>query len=306
MKLHWFLIVLLFDLSNPGLALQGNTPQTALEELATTNKPEVIVRHLPEPVQKSIEVLPKPKKQEVMEKLVSMKSDQFDGCTLRRATDSDAWEIIDADGDTKGKVILANAFISGVDAMLPLQFESDNGSQTFIVTMHLEGDDWRLDSFGPWEKTDLGLRKLVHQPTEMEKNEAAALQTLVSLLSALRTYAQRLPRIGYPSNLRSLTLPLPLDPPSAELANLKDPLLDESFAADPLIKNGYQFRYLLTGTGNGEFGRPGDFVITAMPVEFGKTGTKSYLANHYSGIHVTVENRPATDEDPRPGDDERL
>jgi hypothetical protein len=78
------------------------------------------------------------------------------------------------------------------------------------------------------------------------------------------------------------------------------PLLDESFAAEPLIKNGYIFQYLLTSVGDGQQQGWGSYEITATPVEFGKTGSKSYLAN--PNPHVTSQNRPATDDDPAPQD----
>ncbi|HEY2495647.1 MAG TPA: hypothetical protein VGK24_01150 [Candidatus Angelobacter sp.] len=48
MKSHWLFIALLAAIRLH--ALQGATPQTALEEIATATKPETIVRHLPEPV----------------------------------------------------------------------------------------------------------------------------------------------------------------------------------------------------------------------------------------------------------------
>lgn len=35
--------------------------------------------------------------------------------------------------------------------------------------MHLEDDEWLIDDFGQWEKSDLGLTKLLHQPTAIEK-----------------------------------------------------------------------------------------------------------------------------------------
>jgi hypothetical protein len=44
----------------------------------------------------------------------------------------------------------------------------------------------------------------------------------------------------------------------------------------------------------------GSYEITATPVEFGKTGSKNYLAN--PNLHVTSQNRPATDDDPAPQD----
>jgi hypothetical protein len=291
MKNLWILLALL-----PGIPLrawQAATPQAALEEIATTTKPEVIARHLPEPVQKSIAVLPKLQKQQVMAKLLELKASQLDDCTIRPGHDADAWEIVNGDGETKGTVRLANAFISGVDAILPLRIETDSVSQMFIVTMHLEDSEWRIDDFGPWEKNDLGLAKLVHQTTEMEKNEAAARQTMQKIGQAVRNYAYWNPETGFPFHLRVLTERMELGQGRPPLS-----LLDESFKSEPLIKDGYQFRYLLTEVGTGEQGEFGNFELTAVPLEFGKTGAKSYFANT-SGIHATTENRAATEADPR-------
>jgi hypothetical protein len=290
MKSHWLLATLLCAV--PVYAWQGTTPQAALEELATATKPEAITRHLPEPVQKRIEVLPKLQKQLVMDQLLEIKKAQLHGCSIRPAHDSDGWEIVDEDGDSKGKIRLANAFISGVDALLPLELELSGNTQDFIVTMHLEGDEWRIDDFGPWEKNDLGLAKLLHQPTDMEQNEAAARETISTLVVALNRYASRVPRMGFPFNLGMLTT-LETEKAYPE----QQPLLDESFTAEPLIKNGYIFRYLLTSVGDGQEHGWGSYEITATPVEFGKTGSKNYMAN--PNLHVTSQNRPATDDDPR-------
>lgn len=293
MKSYWLVAALLSAI--PMYAWQGTTPQAALEDLATATKPESIVRHLPEPVQKRIEVLPILQKQQVMEQLLQMKTTQLGGCSVRPAHDSEGWEILDGAGNSKGKVKLANAFISGVNALLPLELELSDGTQDFIVTMHLEDDEWRIDDFGPWEKSDLGLGKLLHQPTEMEQNESAAKETIHTLIGALQRYASRFPRMGFPFNLRALTI-------STEPENVwaSAPLLDESFAAEPLIKNGYIFRYLLTSVGDGNQRGWGSYEITATPVEFGKTGSKNYLAD--PSLHVVAQNRAATDDDPAPED----
>jgi hypothetical protein len=293
MKSHWLLATLLSAV--PLCAWQGTTPQAALEELATATKPEAIARHLPEPVQKSIEVLPKLQKQLVLDQLLEIKKTQLGGCSVRPAQDSEGWEILDEDGNSKGKVKLANAFISGVEALLPLKLEFSGSTQEFIVTMHLEGDEWRIYDFGPWEKNDLGLAKLLHEPTEMEKNETAAKETINAVVVALNRYASRFPRMGFPFHLRILTTPME----SQNAYAGSGPLLDESFAAEPLIKDGYIFRYLLTSVG-GDEGAWGSYEITATPVEFGKTGSKNYLAN--PRLHVTSENRPATADDPTPQD----
>jgi hypothetical protein len=296
------LLAFLSGVSFSANGLQAHTPQGALEEIATADKPEVLARHLPEPVQKSIELLPLPQKQQVLDKLLSLKAEQFSGCTVRRASDGDAWEIMDANGASRGKVKLAHVFISGLDALLSLTFDVDRSSQRFLVAMHLEGDDWRIDDFGSWDHTELGLAKLVHQPTELEKNEAAAQETLNAIRTALRNYAQQFPRIGYPPQLQML-IGAEGKEPSEDHAGL----LDASFAPEPLIKDGYEFSYTLTRRsdvrliGTLPVGDRGEFQLVAAPIDFYKTGSKRYLATS-SELHVTTENRGATEDDPAPDD----
>src|SRR5579864_6829364 len=96
MKTHWFLIALLSGATSH--ACQGTTPQAALEEIATATSPDAIARHLPEPVQENIDVLPKAQKKLVMDKLLEMKESQLGGYTIRPAHSSDGWEILDNDG----------------------------------------------------------------------------------------------------------------------------------------------------------------------------------------------------------------
>src|SRR6185437_15820755 len=50
MKSSWVLVALLIAVPLPAACLQTGTPQAALEELATADKPELIERHLPETV----------------------------------------------------------------------------------------------------------------------------------------------------------------------------------------------------------------------------------------------------------------
>src|SRR5262249_62288855 len=135
---------------------------------------------------------------------------------------------------------------------------------------------------------------------------------------ALFNYAIAHPGIGYPRSLAALTEPIQeeiqeiqqiqevedvviLDGGDTKPQGNVSRLLDESYAADPLIKAGYRFRYLQTGTGNGDENSFGSFEITATPVEFGKTGARNYLLDG-RGIHVTMENRLATQQDPAPQD----
>jgi len=294
MRFSWVLIALVNLAALPAACLQTGTPQAALEELATADKPELIERHLPETVKKQIDDLPKPVKQRVMDSLLQMKTAQLNGCTVRRADDSDAWVIVGSDGQSRGKITLAAAFISGVSAILPLRFQFTDGTQTYIVSMHLAGDEWRIDDFGPWDKRDTGLKDLLQQPTEMEKNNSSAENTLYRLHRALTAHVSNFPEYGYPHGLLPLTLRPPNLPEAME--RFIRPLLEPAFAHDPAVLNGYEFRYLLTMPGNGP-GSPGDFEITASPVEFGKTGSHHYLMTQTGRVFCTTEDRPATEDD---------
>lgn len=297
MRFSLGLIALLNVAALPAACVQTGSPEAALEELATADKPELIERHLPETVKKQIDDLPKPVKQRVMDGLLQIKSAQLNGCTVRRADDSDAWVVVGSDGESRGKITLAAAFISGVNAILPLRFQSKDGMQIYIVSMHLADDEWRIDDFGPWDKRYTGLKDLLHQPTQVEKNNSSAEDTLNHLRNALISYASSVPEYGYPHRLLPLTVrpPIPPDVPEA-VAHWVQPLLEPAFARNPAVVNGYEFRYLLTMPGNGP-GSPGEFQITASPVEFGKTGSHHYLMNQSGSVSCTAEDRPATEDD---------
>jgi hypothetical protein len=285
MKTYWLLLALLSGTTLH--AFQGTTPQAALEELATATEPETIARHLPESIQENLDTMPRDGKKFAMNKLLEIKESNLGGYIVRQAQDGDGWELIDSDGAIQGKARTSDAFFSGMNALLPVEIKLRATKQVFWVAMHLEDNEWRIDDFGQWEKNDLNLAKLLHQPTQMEKNEAAARETLHRLRGQLQQYASSDDILGYPSSLKVLT----------EAEDDDEPVLDASFAADPFIKDGYEFRYIRTNIGDGTGQNVGAYEIRATPVEFNKTGSKNYYCNQF-GIHMTDENRPAASNDP--------
>src|SRR5262249_21302269 len=148
---------------------------------------------------------------------------------------------------------------------------------------HLENFEWRIDDFGRWGKTDLGIAEMLHEPTAMEKNEAAAIQMLETIKGALGRYTKWHPEAGYPSGLKALTIgPKNVEPKHWRFLGL----LDASFGEDPLIKDGYRFRYLLTQSGDGTAENPGEFELTAVPIEFGNTGGKGFYIDQKGTLHM--------------------
>lgn len=304
-------------LSTPAFCWQS-TPEAALEEMATADKLEVMAKHLPVKVQQAIEKLDEKEKKEISERLLVKSRMQREGISFTKSDDGSSWEVRDEKGNLEASITLANSFISGTEALLSLQLvdhpaTQDNkepGAHTdppprrgreaefMLVSMRLEEGEWRVIGFGPWEHKNLEtedfLRGLV--PNKQEANASAAASTLRTLNVCLVTYATTYPEIGFPETLKQLSGASGNEPSSQHAM-----LLDPSFAVVPAIKDGYEFRYTMIDPGSGDQGaekeREGRYRITATPVEFGTTGSKSFFTDQNGIVRVTTENREANEND---------
>jgi hypothetical protein len=315
---NYFLATLVLVLCPAVLAWQGNTPESALEELVTAEKVEVAVRHLPVSIEQAISKLNANQKKALSDKLLVRSLLKSDGVTFNKSDDGAGWEIKNEKGQVEGVIKLKNSFVSGTEALLSLEFiqhrESDENKdsqstseppppiesenqQLVLVSMKLEGNEWRVIGFGPWRQKNIQASDFFKEElNQQEANAAVALSTLRVMNTSLVTYSTTYPKVSLPYRLEQLT-GTPDEEPSAEHAMLLDP----AFNASPLIKDGYEFRYTLVdagqinpATGNREGGH---YQITATPVEFGKTGSKSFFTDETAVIRVTIENREATEND---------
>jgi hypothetical protein len=64
---------------------------------------------------------------------------------------------------------------------------------------------------------------------------------------------------------------------------------------DPMINSGYAFHYAVIDSGGP--GQPGNFALTASPLEYGKTGTLSFFIDATCVLRSTSENREAGKDD---------
>ena len=70
-----------------------------------------------------------------------------------------------------------------------------------------------------------------------------------------------------------------------------DPTPEEERVDELLNTNdGHRFSYRASG--------PHDYVLEARPIEYGETAVRSYMMRYGGAVHVTVLDRPATDDDP--------
>jgi hypothetical protein len=274
-------------------AQSSASPKAVLEELATSSSPEIVTRHLPLSVLQKLDKLPAAQKTAILQKLSLQKNLEREGVTLQRTEDGDGWEIVTKKGGLEGTIHVKPPLIAGPDALVPLEFHHDGDTTTLLVSMKLEDGDWRIVNFGPWQNTSIERIFMQEESRDSDgASESSAAATLRTLNTALVTYITTYPQVGYPVSVAQMS-GRESQQPSPDHAQLLDP----AFLSGPLIRNGYEFNYVLLNTGTGTAGAEGRYRITAVPVQYGKSTIKSFFTDQTCVLRFTTENRPATEND---------
>ncbi len=123
-------------------------------------------------------------------------------------------------------------------------------------------------------------------------NESSAVGALRTLNTSALTYAETYPKTGFPEKVSALGPPAPGSQASAAAADLMEAKIA---CADPsCLKFGYRFTYTLSAKGP-----PGTaYTYVARPVEFGRTGYRSFFTDESGVIRFASDDRPATAADP--------
>jgi len=300
-----FLIALL-TCSGGALACQSNTPEAALEEMVTTDKVEVALKHFPLAVQQAVERLGPKEKEAISGRLVIGKELEKQGMTFRKRDDGSTWEVDTKQEGVVGLLKVKNSFVSGTEAFVVLEVtENKNDGENessqkekkeprktvALISMRLQEAEWRLTGFGPWEYQSLESERFLQDLLRDMGGESAAVSTLHTINSYLDKYRTTYPETGVPQNLQALSGPEG-EKPSAQHAMLLDP----SFMAVPLIMDGYRFEYALLDPGT-QKDHEARYRITATPLEFGKKGARSLFTDETNVIRATSENRDANEND---------
>jgi hypothetical protein len=156
-------------------------------------------------------------------------------------------------------------------------------TESIFIGMRFEGGEWRVIQAGQWQKRDLEevfLRK--EEPQEQAPEQAAA-STLRMLNTALVTYTTTYPDQGCPASLQALS-----GRENQEATPDHAMLIEQIFLQEPVIKNGYEFRYQRIDQEH--------YQITATPQTWGN-GLHSLFTDDTAVIRVTSESRPANASD---------
>jgi len=123
-------------------------------------------------------------------------------------------------------------------------------------------------------------------------NESSAVGALRTLNTSALTYAESYPKAGFPEKVSALGPPAAgsqASPAAADLLEAKIACADPS-----CLKFGYRFTYTLTAQGP-----PGTaYTYVARPVEYGRTGYRSFFTDQSGVIRFAADDRAATAADP--------
>ena len=274
-----------------GAAAQATTPDAALEEMVTADKPQVFEKHLPLAVQQALDQLSEQDKAEAMKKLFVPALLTRDGVKLQRNDDEGNWELVSNEGIVKARVALQNVFVTGTDALVLLKIQERHDWEQFIVGMRLEEDEWRVTELGSWENKSLESDELLREILPTARNEAAAQDFLRALYSALQRYSNLYVDVGFPRDLEALS-----GRGNGSASPEHAMLMQGTFTGNATTRAGYEFHYTLLDSG--QPGHPGIYRIVARPLEFGKSGNKSFFIDQSGVVHATAEDRAATEFDP--------
>jgi hypothetical protein len=164
-------------------------------------------------------------------------------------------------------------------AFLPMELRDATdtvGSTVHQITMGLvrEDGEWKLLSLGLL-LLDLPALEVEWDAAEMETTEKGALEALKKVAGAVEAYRNKYLRL--PDSLANLGPPLH-GAPNAEAAGFVDSDLANG------MKSGYAIRYVILGAST--IGAPAKYALAATPLQYGRTGVRSFFRDSNGGLHA--------------------
>ena len=164
-------------------------------------------------------------------------------------------------------------------AFLPMELRDatdTTGASVRQITIGLvrEDGDWKLLSLGLL-LLDLPALEVEWDSAEIDSTEKNAVEVLTMVAGAVEAYRNKYLRL--PESLANL------GPPIHGAANGESAgLLDSDLANG--IKNGYSIRYVIVGAST--VGAPAKYELAATPLQYGRTGRRSFFRDSNGGLHA--------------------
>ena len=161
-------------------------------------------------------------------------------------------------------------------AFLPMELRSATGANVHQITMGLvrEDGEWKLLSLGLL-LLDLPALEVEWDAAEMESTEREAIEALKKVSAAVEAYRNKYLRL--PESLAKL------GPPLHGAANGEAAGFLDSDVANGM-KNGYAIRYVIVGAST--LGAPAKYELAATPLQYGRTGRRSFFRDSNGAVHA--------------------
>jgi hypothetical protein len=164
-------------------------------------------------------------------------------------------------------------------AFLPMELRDatdTTGASVRQITMGLvrEDGDWKLLSLGLL-LLDLPALEVEWDSAEIDSTEKSAIESVKKVSAAVETYRNKYAHL--PESLANLGPPLH-GATNGESAGLIDSNLANG------IKNGYTIRYVIVGAST--VGAPAKYELAATPLQYGRTGRRSFFRDSNGGLHA--------------------
>ena len=164
-------------------------------------------------------------------------------------------------------------------AFLPMELRDatdTTGASVHQITMGLvrEDGDWKLLSLGLL-LLDLPALEVEWDSAEIDSTEKNAIEALTKVAGAVEAYRNKY--LHLPESLANL------GPPLHGAANGESAGLVDSDLANGM-KNGYAIRYVIVGAST--VGAPAKYELAATPLQYGRTGRRSFFRDSNGGLHA--------------------
>jgi len=164
-------------------------------------------------------------------------------------------------------------------AFLPMDLHDvtdSAGASARQINMGLvrEEGEWKLLSLGVL-LLDLPALETEWDEAEIDATEKDALEAVRAIAAAIEAYRKKYPHL--PQSLANLASPA-RGKPSLDAAGLLDADLANG------AKNGYTFRYVIAGAS--DLGAPAKYALSATPLQYGRTGRRSFFRDSNGVVHA--------------------
>lgn len=149
----------------------------------------------------------------------------------------------------------------------------EDDSHRALIGLVREAGQWKLLSLG---LLMLDLPSLAEEwdRAEIKNNEQSAIDSMKTLAEAIETYRKTYTHL--PDSLAVLG-----PPPQAPAKSERADLIGAELAAGR--KDGYSFRYVIVGANSS--GAPAKYELAAIPIEYGRTGSRSFFRDTLGVLH---------------------